>query len=92
MAINYFAPRSNVLAFPTPQWVKGPRVRIDSLPVGAWFEDTTGMLGRVTGRDGELVTTSNSKFGYGSSAEVLVVDSYESAAEVLVVDGEVSDG
>lgn len=80
MAINYFAPRSNVLAFPTPQWVKGPRVRIDSLAVGAWFEDTTGTLGRVTGRDGELVTTSNSKYGYGSSAEVLVVD------------GEVSDG
>ena len=78
MAINYFAPRSNVLAFPTPQW--GPRVRIDSLAVGAWFEETTGTLGRVTGRDGELVTTSNSKYGYGSSAEVLVVD------------GEVSDG
>lgn len=63
------------LSFTTPQWTSGPRVRIDSLDVGAHFEDTTGARAVVTGRsrNGEMVTTSNSAFGYACSAEVLVV-------------------
>ncbi len=75
MALNYFATPSLTPSFPTAQWTKGPRVRIDSLPVGAEFEDITGARARVTGmsNNGEVVETSNSRYGYARSAEVLVV-------------------
>ncbi len=74
MAWNFTAP-SLTPSFPTDRWVKGPRVRINSLPVGAEFEDITGARARVTGmsNNGEVVETSNSRYGYARSAEVLVV-------------------